>query len=252
MPQRLEELRTQLFSRSFFDFAKSASWLHVSEPQNNLRADPPLGAASLLANVSGERERKGNAASRSIFSNASSPIKLPNRTGRKRGLEAGNTDSSQVALNQVQSSYRARQAAMKVDTPEEIKAAGLAADLSRQITRRWRAGDVYAPHDLSDVEMAKWKRRSRPEYDAFDVLDMDPLMEYKNFSMLSEYMTTMGRIKPRAETGLRPVNQRRIAKAIRRSIGMGMMPSVHRHPEILQKSIQRNTQISPSLKGPQV
>lgn len=50
---------------------------------------------------------------------------------------------------------------------------------------------------------------------------------------MSEYMTTMGRIKHRNETGLRPVNQRRIAKAIRRAIGLGLMPSVHRHPEIL-------------------
>jgi ribosomal protein S18 len=46
----------------------------------------------------------------------------------------------------------------------------------------------------------------------------------QNFSIMSEYMTPMGRIKHSNETGLRSVNQRRIAKAIRRSIGMGMMP----------------------------
>jgi small subunit ribosomal protein S18 len=50
---------------------------------------------------------------------------------------------------------------------------------------------------------------------------------------MSEYMTSMGRIKPRTETGLRPVNQRKIAKALRRAIALGLMPSVHRHPEIL-------------------
>jgi small subunit ribosomal protein S18 len=48
-------------------------------------------------------------------------------------------------------------------------------------------------------------------------------------------MTRTGKIMHNQETGLRPVNQRKIAKAIRRSIGMGMMPSVHRHPEILYK-----------------
>lgn len=37
------------------------------------------------------------------------------------------------------------------------------------------------------------------------------------------------------ETGLRPVNQRRIAKAVRRAVGMGIMPSVHKHPELLQQ-----------------
>lgn len=37
-----------------------------------------------------------------------------------------------------------------------------------------------------------------------------------------------------SETGLRPVNQRRVAKAIRRAIGIGLMPSVHKHPELLR------------------
>ena len=56
----------------------------------------------------------------------------------------------------------------------------------------------------------------------------------QNFSMMSEYMTEMGRIKHSRETSLRPVNQRRMAKAIRRAIGIGLMPGVHRHPEILK------------------
>lgn len=47
-------------------------------------------------------------------------------------------------------------------------------------------------------------------------------------------MTTMGRIRHSSDTGLRPVNQRKIAKAVRRAIGMGLHPSVHRHPEILR------------------
>jgi len=55
----------------------------------------------------------------------------------------------------------------------------MAADLSKQITRRWKAGDVYAPHDLSEVEMAKWKKRERPNRDAFDVLDFNPMDHYR-------------------------------------------------------------------------
>lgn len=62
---------------------------------------------------------------------------------------------------------------------------------------------------------------------------------------MSEYMTPMGRIKHSAETGLRKVNQRKIAKAIRRSIGLGLMPSVHRHPEILYiDSAKRREQLA--------
>ena len=67
---------------------------------------------------------------------------------------------------------------------------------------------------------------------------------------MSEYMTPMGRIKHSKDTGLRPVNQRRIARAIRRSIGMGLMPSVYKHPEILQISAKKNEQLSPVMRGP--
>jgi small subunit ribosomal protein S18 len=49
---------------------------------------------------------------------------------------------------------------------------------------------------------------------------------------MSEYMTQMGRIKHISETGLRPVNQRKMAKAIRRAIGIGLIPSTHAHPEM--------------------
>ena len=52
-------------------------------------------------------------------------------------------------------------------------------------------------------------------------------------------MTPHGRIKKSADTGLRPVNQRKMAKAIRRAIGLGLHPSVHHHPEILARDPQR-------------
>ncbi|KAF7861487.1 hypothetical protein EAF04_008051 [Stromatinia cepivora] len=117
-------------------------------------------------------------------------------------------------------------------------------DLTKQILRRWKAGDVYAPHDLSGIEMSKWKKRGKVTRDVFDVVAFDPIAtgSYKNFSIMSEYVTPMGRIRGSKETGLRPVNQRKIAKAIRRSIGMGMMPSVHRHPEVLYKAREKAEQ----------
>ncbi|EME42020.1 hypothetical protein DOTSEDRAFT_72950 [Dothistroma septosporum NZE10] len=114
-------------------------------------------------------------------------------------------------------------------------------DLEQQAIRRWKPGDVYAPHDLSGVEMSKWKRirrKPRPKYDVIDQLGLDPLKLYRNFSIMSEYISEMGRIKHSNETGLRPVNQRKMAKAIRRSMGMGLMPGVHRHPEILKKEME--------------
>lgn len=125
-----------------------------------------------------------------------------------------------------------------------------AADLERYIYRRYRPGDIYAPHDLSSVEQQKWRNTSRRtankgapllsskksvRHDAFDVLDVHPLAEFKNFAMMGEFVTSMGRIKHRRETGLRGVNQRRAARAVRRAVGMGLLPSVHKHPEMLEK-----------------
>ena len=52
-------------------------------------------------------------------------------------------------------------------------------DLERQIHRKWKAGDVYAPHDLSPVEQMKWQKRRPRETDAFDELGINPLHEYK-------------------------------------------------------------------------
>jgi small subunit ribosomal protein S18 len=63
--------------------------------------------------------------------------------------------------------------------------------------------------------------------------------------MISEYMTNMGRIRPAKDSGLRPRNQRKMAKAIRRAIGMGMHPSMHKHPELLRNdpSFQRHANV---------
>jgi len=127
------------------------------------------------------------------------------------------------------------------------------AQFQRQVHRSWQTGDVYSPSDLSGAEQKKWKTgRKKPQSDAFDVLGINPVSEYKvgcrrheglhttdrlqNFTMMSEYMTETGRIKHSRDTGLRPKNQRKIAKAIRRAIGLGLMPSVHRHPLVLKKS----------------
>jgi hypothetical protein len=50
----------------------------------------------------------------------------------------------------------------------------------KQMHRKWTAGDVYAPHDLSGAEQKKWKTgRKTPQSDAFDRLGIDPINEYK-------------------------------------------------------------------------
>lgn len=51
--------------------------------------------------------------------------------------------------------------------------------MQKLLTRRWKPGDVYAPHDLSSSEMRKWKLFGKPTMDAFDALAINPLDEYK-------------------------------------------------------------------------
>ncbi|CRK43522.1 hypothetical protein BN1723_005698 [Verticillium longisporum] len=111
-------------------------------------------------------------------------------------------------------------------------------DYMKQMPRKWKTGDVYAPHDMNPHQLARWKKKTAPKRDVTDLLSLNPLDMYKNFSMISEYMTSFGQIKNSRDTGLRPRNQRRMAKAIRRVIGMGIHPSVHFHPEIIMKRLQ--------------
>jgi small subunit ribosomal protein S18 len=59
----------------------------------------------------------------------------------------------------------------------------------------------------------------------------------QNFTVLSEFITETGRIKHSNLTGLKRKNQRKVAKTIRRAIGLGIIPSVHRHPMILEKKV---------------
>ncbi|KAI0141702.1 ribosomal protein S18 [Xylariaceae sp. FL1272] len=112
-------------------------------------------------------------------------------------------------------------------------------DFMRQLPRRWMTGDVYAPHDLSPSEMAKWRRSRRRDQDIVDLLGLRPLDMYRNFAFVSEFVTPHGRIKGAKDTGLSPVNQRKVAKAIRRAIGTGLHPSVHRHPEMMIRGPDR-------------
>ncbi|WQF88572.1 Putative small ribosomal subunit protein bS18 [Colletotrichum destructivum] len=131
-------------------------------------------------------------------------------------------------------------AARKLTMLESLREKKVSDDYVKQMPRRWNAGEIYAPHDLSPVEMEKWRKSKRPNVDVVDLLGLNPLDHYRNFSIISEYMTPFGQIEHSKFTGLRPVNQRRMAKAIRRAIGMGIHPSVHHHPELLKKRFRLN------------
>ncbi|KAL5337856.1 ribosomal protein S18 [Aspergillus crustosus] len=168
-----------------------------------------------------------------VFATAARPACRFNSTNAHSG-----TNSALHRIERLQSPNQKRKGAA---VPQKSFVANARAHMesraiSRFQTREWRTGDVYAPHDLSPAEMKKWQKRNHPTSDIFDARGINPLHLYKNYTVMSQYMTPMGRIKHSKFTGLRGVNQRKLAKALRRAIGIGMMPSVHRHPEIIASS----------------
>ena len=64
---------------------------------------------------------------------------------------------------------------------DDTEALHRARDLEKQMPRlhKWRVGDVYSPNDLGSVEARKWMVRRSVDRDAFDVLGINPLKEYK-------------------------------------------------------------------------
>lgn len=68
-------------------------------------------------------------------------------------------------------------------------------------------GDLYHPQDLNDSRYRESLRARRgkpvtPTQDPFEVLDLNPLHEYKNYKLLSQFVSDMGKILPREQTGM--------------------------------------------------
>ena len=183
------------------------------------------------------------------------------------GAPASSSDYTDSLRNLLTGSRQPQQRQREVDA--SLRDKGNNDDYVRQMPRRWLPGDVYAPHDLSPSEMGKFRRARSRQRDLVDMLGLNPLDMYRvcshsspppcglprltrlqNFSFIAEFTTPHGRIKSAADTGLRPVNQRKVAKAIRRAIGLGLHPSVHHHPEILSRDpLRRPSQNQPSLRN---
>ncbi|KAF8978311.1 hypothetical protein BGZ46_006609 [Entomortierella lignicola] len=80
----------------------------------------------------------------------------------------------------------------------------------------FRKGDIYSPSDLNDSKPASYPPPPKP-VDELKILNINPIVEYKNANLLSHYITPLGRIMSREQTGLSAKNQRRLTKAVRRA-----------------------------------
>ncbi|KAM7209227.1 hypothetical protein V8F20_000565 [Naviculisporaceae sp. PSN 640] len=111
------------------------------------------------------------------------------------------------------------------------------ANYVKMMPRNWEPGQIYAPHDLGAGEARKWSDRGQyksRKADGIAAVGINPLDNYRNFTFISEHITSYGRILKSDQTGFSPRNQRKMAKTIRRAIGLGLHPSVHFHPELLK------------------
>lgn len=102
----------------------------------------------------------------------------PTGTSQNTGL----SNQFAVAGSAIREAARSNEAALRARNLADLERTYTREDLDRQVTRRWKGGDVYAPHDLSAMEMEKWKRqrnRPVPKFDVLDQLGLDPLKHYK-------------------------------------------------------------------------
>ncbi|KAK3900409.1 ribosomal protein S18 [Staphylotrichum tortipilum] len=225
-PQPSRALSTSAPAAAGFKRTPSDTPSRPSGPAHRMAPRQPNHNAGLQGLVSEGMGRRGSAG----------PLSSEERRGMLGGRGRGSGE-------QARGDTRAHIQDMRQNTVTE--------NYARQMPRRWRAGDAYSPRDLSPYEMGKWRKSRRPDGDVVDILGFNPVDNYKNFALISEFMTSAGRIKHSRETGLRPVNQRKMAKAIRRAIGMGLHPSVHKHPELLRfGSRQGNVAAVPSTSDP--
>lgn len=94
---------------------------------------------------------------------------------------------------------------------------------------------LYAPHDFLASSLYPTKKRGpKPPLlgpsakaaklsDPFHILGVNPVDEVLNRTLVDSYISQMGKIKTRAETGLTWKNQRRVGKMVRRARAMGII-----------------------------
>ncbi|KAI1306273.1 hypothetical protein EDD11_004827 [Mortierella claussenii] len=102
------------------------------------------------------------------------------------------------------------------DDEETRYKTGTAVNEPYRMRGNFRKGDVYKPADLNDSKPATYSARSKP-VDELKILKLNPVVEYKNAMLLSHYITPLGRLMSREQTGLSAKNQRRVTKAVRRA-----------------------------------
>ena len=161
-------------------------------------------------------------------------------------------DSAQAKLDQLASFLESQPKEQPKQTPRSPRGqaqrpsmAGARRQEQVGPTKTFQNGQYYDPYTLDPSNMTfQPRRRALPllgpskreamKQDPIHILGLNPAKPsladdtYKNGTLLSEYVTEMGKILPRNVTGLTRKGQRYIGKAIRRARALGILPVMSR------------------------
>ncbi|KAG5914685.1 hypothetical protein E4U61_005450 [Claviceps capensis] len=92
---------------------------------------------------------------------------------RSQGLSRHSEGASFISKS---SQNQLRASIQNLETLRNNKESG---EFLREMPRRWETGDVYAPHDMSSVEMRKLRKRASRKADVVDALQIRAKDMYK-------------------------------------------------------------------------
>lgn len=107
----------------------------------------------------------------------SSRTRTPSSTQSDRGKLA--TDNADRFMDQITSQRRTMRQSGMLEAQQASAETTRLQEMARTMKRRWKTGDVYAPHDLSAEEARKWSKPIAPTVDIFDQLAINPMNEWK-------------------------------------------------------------------------
>jgi len=85
-------------------------------------------------------------------------------------------------------------------------------------------GDRYRDDDRGDRRGGGGRSRGRRRKQCFFLTHPEVIIDFKDVDLLRKFISERGKILPRRRTGTSPAAQRKLAKAIKRSREIGLLP----------------------------
>lgn len=109
-----------------------------------------------------------------------------------------------------------------------------------RLMKRFARDSTYDPFDFSLGRIhldRKHSMSNRSANDMFDKFGVNPLDLYTSPEILSQFLSSTGKILHRDVTGLSAKNQRRVSKAVRRAQAIGLLSKTHKDVSFLPTRI---------------